>query len=266
MMHKNSLVKCIIAFLGIIFGGCDGAAQQPTGGEFPPTLPLWIVENDPNMTIFEREDLERDRKVGKMLVIPLYMDYRHEGTIDKLAIAHPFIYSQGEEIEEKLASFEQRNNLGRLILWIPGYFPGSIGKTFPWIPIINGKRMIVLELQQCTGLEAGQINAAMESLLTDGDFVIEKVITWKTRPPHSDTPTRVNEPYDFTRLVRSEIYEERFFRYGVAGEHVLWAFSPGTTIVNRLSADEKKMVAIFASQIAEKKNKPSSTNGKESSD
>jgi hypothetical protein len=248
IMLKSTFGSCAMMFLGLCCGGCEDAPPQPGGYDYPAVLPIWIVEYDPNVTIFERKDLERDRKVGKMLVIPLYRDYRHEEIIDALAIAHPFVYRQGEDLEKKLSSFGQRENLRRLIIWVPGYFPYGLGRTFPWVPVISGKRMIVLELQPGLQLEEGQINAAMKTLLLDGGFVIEKKVAWKTRPPYSNTSTQVDEPYDFTRLVRSEIFAGRFFKYGTTKDYVLWAFDPGTKIINRLSAEEKKVVAEFAEQ------------------
>ena len=46
-----------------------------------------------------------------MLVIPLYRYFQQDGTTEFLAIAHPFVYKQGEDIEKRLSSFEQRENL-----------------------------------------------------------------------------------------------------------------------------------------------------------
>jgi hypothetical protein len=261
-MLKKLLSSPVIVILGLCVGGCDSAAQQPRGYDYPAAPPIWIVEYDPDVTVFERKDLERDRKTAKMLVIPLYKDYRHKGGIDDLAIAHPFVYQQGDDIEKQLASFGQRENLRRLIFWVPGYFPNGLGRTSPWVPVISGKKMIVLELQPCLQSEESHINSAMKTLLLDRDFVIEKMLAWKVRLPYSNEPTQVKEPYDFTRLVRSEIFEGRFFKYGTTKDYVLWAFKPGTRIINRLSAEEKKAVANFAAPLERKRAEQSSGNGK----
>jgi hypothetical protein len=260
-MIVDILGRCAIVILALCCGECRGAAQQPVDYDFPTVLPIWIVEDDPATTIFSRKDLERDRKVGKILVIPLYMDYGHDGKIDHLAIAHSVIYTPGQEIEQQLASFGERENLRRLIAWAPGYFPGRIGRVFDWVPVINGKKMIVLEMQPCVGSEDGQINEAMKTLLVGGDFVIEKWWTWEKRPPYSNDPTWVNEPYDIRQVVRSEEYEERYFKYGGASCHGLWGFAAGTRIANRLSADEKEMVATFAAQTAGRQGQGASAKG-----
>ena len=252
-MFKTVLRTCTAILLGLCCVGCDRKPQQPAGNGYPPVLPIWIVEDDPNITIFERKDLGRDRKVGEMLVIPLYRYFQHEGATEFLAIAHPFVYGQGDDIEKHLSSFEQRENLQRLIFWVPGYFPDGLGRTPSWTPIINDKRMIVVELQRCLGSEEGEINAAMKKLLLNGDFVIEKMLVWKVRPPYSNDPTRVKESYDFARLVRSEVFEGRFFKYGTAKDHVLWGFKPGTKIINRLSDVERKAVAAFAAEATKRK-------------
>jgi hypothetical protein len=234
--------------------GCDGAAEQPTEYDFPTALPIWIVEDDPKVTIYDRKDLERDRKVGKMLVIPLYRYYEHEGTNDFLAIAHPFVYQQGEDIEKQLASFGQRDKVRALTFWVPGYFPDSIGTTFPWVSIINGKRMVVVELQRCIGSEESQINAAMKTLL-EGDFVVGNILPTPPPPPYTNEPKMTNVPYDASRVVRSE-YSGRFYHHQAScNVHVLWAFPPGTRIINRLSAEEKKTVAEFAASTTPKADK-----------
>jgi hypothetical protein len=92
----------------------------------------------------------------------------------------------------------------------------------------------------------------MKELLLSGDFAIEKMLTWKVRPPYGDSPTRAEGDYDFTRLVRSEIFEARWFKYGKPRDYPLWAFTPGTKIINRLSAKEKELVAAFADEVTDK--------------
>jgi hypothetical protein len=255
MMVKGIIWSCAVMFLALCCGGCESSPPQPAGYDFPSTRPIWIVEIDPDLTVFERKDLQRDRKVGRILVIPLYMDYQHEGITDALAIAHAFVCQPGEEIEKQLASFGQREKLRRLIVWAPGYLPDAIGRTFPFVPVIGGKRMIVLELEPCLRSEAGQLDAAIKSLLLDGDLVVEKMVAWKHRPPSSLKPVRVDEPYDFQRVVRSEIYEGRWFKYGSARSYVLWAFDPGARIANRLSSAEKKLVAEFVADLEKEQRK-----------
>jgi hypothetical protein len=239
-------------FLGLCCGGCDSAAKQPVGYDFPAVPPIWIVEDDPKATIFDRKDLDRDRKIGKMLVIPVYMGYRHGDGTDRLAIAHPFVYTQGGEIEEQLSSFGQRESLRALTIWVPGYFPGSIGRIFPWVPVINGKRMIVLELQPCVGSEKRQLDAAMKALLEGDITIVERISPKRPSPPYTDELGTTDEPYDASRVVHSNGYDGRFFYRGwPRNTHVLWAFDPETRVLNRLSAEDMKIVAAFASHAME---------------
>jgi len=245
--------------------GCDGVGQQhPTDYKYPSVLPIWIVEDDPDQTIFTRKDLERDRKVGKMLVIPLYRGYQHKGKNESFAIANSFVYKQGEDIEKRLSSFGQRNKLQRLIFWVPGYFPDGLGRTASWTPVINDKRMIVLELQLCVGSEAKEINTAMKTLLLDGDFTVGKKIRLKVPPiRHNVNSTRPTgelrtaiESYDADQVVRTMEYNGRFYDDGgVLSIHVLWGFPPGTQIINCLTDEDKKTVSAFFSEVtkAEKK-------------
>ena len=184
-----------------------------------------------------------------MLVIPLYRYFRHDGTTDFLAIAHPFIYKQGDDIEMRLSSLEQRENLRRLIFWVPGYFPDGLGRTPSWTPIINGKRMIVKELQSCIGTEESEINLAMKTLLLNGDFTVGKKVVLKPPPPPYGPATMSKDSYDASEVVRSE-YMGRYFNHeSPENTHILWGFLPGTKIVNRLSDEEKKTVAAFFDEV-----------------
>lgn len=251
-MLRKLLGSCAMMLLGLCCGGCDGAAQEPADYHYPTVLPICIVEDDPKVMIFDRKDLQ-PAQIGKMLVIPLYRYYQHEGATDFLAIAHPFVYQQGEDIETQLASFGQRDKLCRLVFWVPGYFPDGMYGIFPWVDVIKGKRMIVVELQRCLGVEESQINAAMKTLLLNGDFVIgKKILPTPPPPPYTDEPKKTNVPYDAYRVVRSE-YCGRFYNHQCPeNTHLPWAFPPGTRIVNRLSPEEKKRVAAFAARAAEK--------------
>jgi len=257
-MLRGILGVCGITLLVFCCGTCDQPSQQPIDYQFPTAPPIWIVEVDPEISIFDRTDLDHHRGIDGIMVIPLYMDYRYEGETDNLAIAHPFVCEPGEEIEEHLASFGQREKLRSLIVWAPGYFPGAIGRTFPLVPVINGKRMILLDLQPCLGSEQSEIDAAMETLLQD-DFVIAKWIVTECPPrvSHQRHERQItNTPYDAAQLVRSEGYDFRFFDGGSRrGMEALWGFNAGTRIVNRLSPEDKKMVAEFAEQAAEKAKK-----------
>jgi hypothetical protein len=269
VMRMRSIGACAVMILGF-FAGCG---KGPADGNFPAASPLWIVEDDPNGSVmspeevaafgpkwtakFDRHDLTRDRNVHPMLVIPLYKNYRHQGAADELAIAHPFLYRQGEEIEEKLTSLGQRENLRRLIVWVPGFFPGSIGRIFRGEHTINGKTMIVLELQPCLGSEAREINGAMKALLVGGDFVAGKEsFCAPPPPPHTDEIRATNQPYDASQLVRSMEYCGRFYQNGAAMVvHVLWGYEVKTKIANRLSPEDKNIVASFAAR-AESKGTP----------
>ena len=108
--------------------------------------------------------------------------------------------------------------------------------------------MTVFEAQPCIGSEESQINAAMKALLDGGTFAIGPPLDWKNQPPYSKKPTLVNEPYDFARLVRCQGYQGRYFKYGTTLGLDLWGFTPGVTIFNRFSPEEKKTVAEFAAR------------------
>ena len=257
-MNRRSLFgvlgSCAVLSYWFSCGMREDASQPSAENGYPTTPPLWIVEDDPNELIFDRKDLERDRKVGEMLVIPLYMNYQHQQGDDFLAIAHPFVYRQGEEIEPQLTAIGQRERLRRLILWVPGYFPDGLGRTFNWMPTINGKRLVVVELHRCLGQEEEeQLDAAMKTLL-EGDIVVGKGIP-STPPSNSDKPQMTRVPYNFSELVRSE-YSGRFYKWGAPiHNHALWAFPPGTRIVNRLSREEKATVIAFAAKALRRRHK-----------
>jgi hypothetical protein len=202
-----------------------------------------------------KSDLERDRKVGDMLVIPMYEYYRHEGKTDTAAIAHPFVYQQGTDIEKKLASFGQRDRLVRLIFWVPGYFPDGMGRMFSWVPKINDKRMVVKELLECIGKEEGEINSAMKDLLLGGDFTVGEAVGPEPPPPPYYDGKMSTDPYNPDKLVRCSGYCGRYFDYqAVLHAHLLWGLNTGDKIANRLSEEDKKTVTAFAA-AAEKRMK-----------
>lgn len=243
---------CTTLALTLITLGCADV-DKPTTTEYPVPqycdhsnfLPIWIIEDDPNLLAGERKDLDRDRGIKKMLVIPVYGNYLQEGKIDKVAIAHPFLCHPGEDIERRLGSFGQRDKVVRLVVWPRGYFPDSIGGNFIYIHAVNGKMMIIKELQRCVGSEEAKINAAMKELL-QGDFVVGAGPKW---PPIQNTREviTVDFHYDAAQVVRATGYAGRFFQYGIQQHyHLLWGYDAGTQIVNRLTAEEKKMVADFA--------------------
>ncbi len=252
----NTFTKALI---GLFCAGCDTVEQQRAQSiEYhfpPPVLPLWIIEDDPRQTIFTRDDddLERDRGIDEMMIIPLYMEYEHDGQTDFLAIANPFVYRPGQQIEERLASFGQRGKVRRLIVWVPGYFPGSISRMYSFVPVINGQEMIAHELQPCRGTEQREIDAAMKELLFQPDFLIgNAILPTAPPPPHVRGQIRMTDtPYDASQLVRTVGFNGRFFLGRSASyRQTLWAFEPGTRIVNRLTDEDKKMVAMFAERAA----------------
>ena len=247
MMLKEVFRARVVMLLGLCCGGCNSAMATNPGPDFPTVLPIQVIEHDENVTIFDRKDLQAV-PTDKLLIVPLYRNYKYQGTTDAYAIAHPFIYQQGADIENKLAAIGERDNLRRLILWIPGYFPCSVPRTYRHELVIKGKQMTVVEAQRCTATEEQDLNAAMKTLLQNGNFVVGKMLAWKVRPPYSNTSTRVDEHYDFARLVRAKIYQGRFFKYGCATDYLLWTVAPETKIINRLTPEDKKIVAAFAGQ------------------
>ena len=254
MFTRNG--PCEALFLACCALGCTEMPERdPRYCDMSHLLPIWIVETDPEVVEYQRKDLDRDRGIEQMLVIPVYRNYRHARGTDRVAIAHPFLCRPGEEIEPRLRSFGQRERLARLIVWARGYFPGSIGGNFIWSPVVNGRRMIVKQLQRCVGSEDAEIRAAMKELLESDSFVVGRGP--KSPPiPNTREVITVDFHYDAAVLVRAEGYFGRFYRDGIP-EHteLLWAYDVGTKIVNRFTAEDKKMVAAFAAAEPEKKGK-----------
>ena len=243
----SEIGRCAGLLLTLCTLGCaDVPESNPEESDMSQLPPAWIIEDVPNVVYLARKDLDRDRGIEKMVVIPVYRNYRREGGTDRLAIAHPFLYRPGDEIEEKLKSFGQREQLVRLVVWARGYFPDGIAGNYMWSPLVNGKKMIVHQLQRCVGSEAAEINAAMKELLQRDDFVVGPHPKW---PPiqKTDEVITVDFHYDAAQVVRSEGYAGRFFQHGMQVHYyLLWGYDAGTKIVNRFSAEDKKMVADFA--------------------
>lgn len=184
------IARCAGLLLTLCTLGCDDVPESgPEECDMSRLPPVWIIEDDPNLVYLERKDLDRDRGIEKMLVIPVYRNYRREGGTDRIAIAHPFLYHPGEKIEERLGSFGQRDKLARLIVWARGYFPDGIGGNYIWSPVVNGRKMIVKQLQRCVGSEAAGINAAMKELLQRDDFVVGADPKWPPIPKTNEVIT-----------------------------------------------------------------------------
>jgi hypothetical protein len=125
---------------------------------------------------------------------------------------------------------------------------------------MDGKMVVVEEVQRCIGQDNGQLESAMRALLEKESFVIQPAER-HNRPPYSDEPTLSKEPYDFPRLVQSDEYRSRYFKYGtVLIYYGLWGAKAGMTITNQFSADEKKIVAAFFAETIERPEGHSSDN------
>lgn len=239
-----------IAIVGLCLAGC----VRPTGtaGEstYPAIPAVCFRETDPNVTKSGYLGEVQPVPVKQLLVIPVYKNYSQDGAL-YLSIAHPFVYKQGDDLEKSLAVFGRREHLQKLVFWIPGYFPVHISRSFRDLGDVNGKRMVVEEVQRCIGQEERQLNSAMNALLARKTFVVQEVIQRK-HPPYSDTPTLTNEPYDFRSLVQSMGYESRYFKSNNAQDYHLWGTTVGTQIVNEFSDDEKELIAAFAVEAMKK--------------
>ena len=126
-MFRDILASCPMLFLGLCCGGCNRAAQPQADSDYPSGPLIWIVEDDPKVTIYDRKDLEGDRRVGKMLVIPVYVNYQHDSATDNVAIAHPFVYQQGEDIEKQLARSHSGKTCKALSSGFPAISPTALG-------------------------------------------------------------------------------------------------------------------------------------------
>jgi hypothetical protein len=86
----------------------------------------------------------------------------------------------------------------------------------------------------------------MKELLQASEVVVGKSPPLPPRPNTEEVIT-ADFHYDAAQVVRSVGYGSRFFRFGYTRHtHLLWGYDVGTRIVNRFSAEEKKMVANFA--------------------
>jgi hypothetical protein len=254
-MLKRILRDCAMVFLGLFCAGCNETAQQPDDYEYPTKDPLCLIEYDPARTIWERAkkgERFQPLPVGNVLLIPLYRNYRFNGGTDAFAIAHPFLYTQCEDIENRLVAFGQRDNLARLIIWAHGFFPTGVPHLASLSPKIDGRTTDLLELQRCIDDEDSKLAVAMKTLLLDADFTIEKMSVCKVGPLRSSPSTHDDSPYNIPRLVRTQKYEGRWVKYEAIPGYVLWGFTPGTRVVNRLSNKDKKMVAEFAEKLMKK--------------
>jgi len=98
---------CATLALTLIALGCNDA-DKPTTTQYPVPqycdrsnfLPIWIIEDDPAANRDDRTDVDRDRGIEKMLVIPVYGNYLQEGEIDKTAFASPLLSHPGDDIEK----------------------------------------------------------------------------------------------------------------------------------------------------------------------
>ena len=224
-------------------------SSREEGYHYPAVLPLCLAEEDPNASIGARVGNLKPTPTRDVLVIPMYCDAHVADGVDRFAISHPFVYRQGDEIERRLESFGNRANLSELVLWVPGYFPNSVGRIFRLSASVDGKEMIALQLQRCVGSEEGEINAAMLNMLNEREFRIEAMEKYRTRPPYSKTAMLHNEPYNIVRLVHCEGYESRFWQFGCPTTlYILWG-SGGRLVVNRMSADDQRIVADFAKKL-----------------
>lgn len=248
------VVQCAALLLALFAAGCTEMPESdPRYCDMSDLPPVWIIEDERGVLEEERKDLDRDRGIEKVLVIPVYRNYRHAGGIDRIAIAHAFLYRPGDEIEAKLRSFGQRDKLAKLVLWAHGYFPSSIGGNFIWSPVVKGRKMIVKQLQRCVGSEDADIRAAMKELLEGDSFVVGGGPE-RPRIPETREVITVEYKYNAAELVRSIGYDSRFSHRGYSQHtYALWACEVGTKIANRLSPEEKKMAADFAAEDAARK-------------
>jgi hypothetical protein len=260
---RSKMPIFVVMVVALCLAGCArtvGAAGEST---YPAVPAACFCEADPDDARSGHLGEVQPVPVERVLVIPVYKNYSEDGKL-YLSIAHPFVYKQGDDLEKPLAAFGRREDLQKLVFWIPGYFPVHISRSFRASGDVNGKRMVVEKVQRCIGDEEGQLNSAMKALLAKKSFAVREVV-FRKKPSYSDTVTLTKEPYDFQRLVQSMGYESRYFKYGSAAEHHLWGTTVGTQIVNKFSADEEKMVAAFATEAMKKAIEDSSDNNKVSS-
>jgi hypothetical protein len=262
-VSQNRILYRIIVIIGLCFIGCIRASNTGSGYRYPDIPAACFCENDPNVTKSGHLGKVQPVPVQEILVIPVYRNYSQNGSL-YLAIAHPFVYKQGDDIEKSLVAFGRREHLQKLVFWIPGYFPIDIPRIFRTTGEMDGKYVFVEEVQRCLGQEEDELNSAMKTLLEKEYFIVQEGIQRK-RPGYSDIPILTNDPYDFRQLVQSYGYQSRYFQYGCSCDYSLWNPPAGTKIVNEFSANEKKIVAIFADKVMKKTSKQSSIIAKEQS-
>jgi hypothetical protein len=224
----------------VVVVGCSRPVRTGGSNSYPPVPPVCFVEEDPAVGMAERLGKLRPTSTGEALVIPLY-----RGAEGRLAIAHSFIYQQGDDIEGRLTAIGSRDRLAHLVLWTRGFFPVGIPRIFRMEWPVGGREMEIVGLQRCVASEDADLSVAVARLVESDQFVTEQLFIQD--PPHpSNEMTTIQEPYRFGHLIRATEYHGRFWRLGSpTNRYLLWGFPPGTVINNRLTAEEKKRVTEF---------------------
>jgi HEAT repeat protein len=251
-MRFNNRIYMALSFLSLWIFGCSSNAEEKDY-YYPTLTPIYWKEHNPDAHDPDKPWAtmkELNSEPESALVIPLYRNYRYNDLIDDYAIAHPFLYKRGTDIEKELSSHGQRDRLVRLIFWVPSYFPASMAKIFRPVLDVEGKDLLVLELQKCIDSEETNIIKEMHSLLREDHFTIGEWID-RDIPPNTNGEKAVlsAEPYDFHKLVRTEEYKGRFVRWSSAKGYALWTFKPGTAIINRFSDKDKKTIEEFSQKL-----------------
>jgi hypothetical protein len=246
MVIARMMTICLFMFLAGCNGkNCDTATVATSNYNYPLLNPLCIVESDPKVHFLQHWKDLKPTPLGKILIIPIYSHYRCGDTMDSVAIAHPFLYQQGEDIEKQLVNFGQRDKLLRLVAFIHGYFPigirGVFRNTFP----VQGKVMDVFDIQPYVDNEEAASVLATLNLLSQDQFVVGDEMLWKKTYPYSDSPTCVDERYDFNQLTKAIEYPSRYYQYGTNIGFVFWGCDPGTRVINRLSTEDRAMVREY---------------------
>jgi len=245
----------------VIVMGCRPPSQKPMGWAYPKLLPISWGEyipgpydpNDPRRKVVCQPNSQYPTRYDYALVIPIYQNGRFEEVTNEFAIAHPFICQRGDNVEEQLARFGERDRVARLVFWVPGYFPASMPGVFRPKKTVSGKDFLVLELQKCVGSEEEELATAMKGLLERNSFDVTKSVARK-RPVWSkqadwkkERVELTEEPYDFQKLVSTEVYESRYFENRVPKRFTLWAPPAGRRIMNQFMSSDRKMVGKFIS-------------------
>lgn len=215
---------------------CVSCMQVEKSSDVPtPRYPLYFVEEDPHVALFDRIGKITPAPVKRALLIPFFMAENRQRFV-----ACPFVYQPGEPVvlpKDRTPKYAQYKGI---IALCGGYLPTKINGLFPDTDTINGKKSQLIEL--------GKARYNEESLRILDDWAI--VLGSK-----SFSVTGKFEVLKETNPEKGRYGTSNELLYPPAGEYArfpLWPYDVGTVIKVELTQDDKKIVAEFIKEEKER--------------